>query len=335
MIRRGSSRLGCVAPIFPFWWFSWSFLGFSGGKIWGCFFEGFLLDVTYEDLVPLILVTLIQQTLRNDFDLGVFDGFQGKVFLRVDFWFPLIDWVLGASLLDKGSPWGAPSTPKVSLWSVEWIGRSISWSSEFFPRVVFFSTVQAKTGLIGFPNRSDRFRPVGCREGFLSEGVSIVLWLLLFRCGKALEVFWVSGEFLGSFWTKLVWPVCQIGLTRFPCLCETKSNRSCLTGFRNRPDRFWLTAAVSCVFPLRVSCGCWLGLAPRSSSTSVAAWTWQKKLAKVHEWNRVHRLNSWIEFLSAPIHSPLSGSPYRSFKYHARIGYRLQSLFWGGSFTLE
>jgi hypothetical protein len=26
---------------------------------------------------------------------------------------------------------------------------------------------------------------------------------------------------------------------------------------------------VSCVFPLHVCCGCWLGLAPRFSSTSV------------------------------------------------------------------
>jgi hypothetical protein len=47
-----------------------------------------------------------------------------------------------------------------------------------------------------------------------------------------------------------------------------------------------------------------LGLAPRFSSTSVATWTWQEKLVEVHEWNRVHRPNSWIEFLSAPIYSP-------------------------------
>jgi hypothetical protein len=35
--------------------------------------------------VPLCLVIFIQQTLRNGFDLGVFGGFHGKVFLRVDF----------------------------------------------------------------------------------------------------------------------------------------------------------------------------------------------------------------------------------------------------------
>jgi hypothetical protein len=54
-------------------------------------------------------------------------------------------------------------------------------------------------------------------------------------------VFWVFGEFLD-----------KIGLTGFPYLHEAKSNRSGLTGFRNRPDRFGLPAAVSCVFPLRV-----------------------------------------------------------------------------------
>jgi hypothetical protein len=56
--------------------FSWDFLG----EFWGRFFEGFLLDVTYEDLAPLCFVILIQQTLRNSFDLGVFGGFRGKVF---------------------------------------------------------------------------------------------------------------------------------------------------------------------------------------------------------------------------------------------------------------
>jgi hypothetical protein len=35
--------------------------------------------------VPLCLVILIQQTLQNSFNLGVFGGFHGEVFLRVDF----------------------------------------------------------------------------------------------------------------------------------------------------------------------------------------------------------------------------------------------------------
>jgi hypothetical protein len=139
---------------------------------------------------------------------------------------------------------------------------------------------------------------VGCREEFLSKEVPIVLYMAIlvqrrrgswgrFSLGR------VFGEFLD-----------RTGLTGFPCLCGAKSNRTGLAGFRNRLDRFGLPVAVSCVFPLRVCCGYWLGLAPRSISTSVAAWTWQEKLAEVNEWNRVHRPNSWIEFLSAPIHSP-------------------------------
>jgi hypothetical protein len=84
-------------------------------------------------------------------------------------------------------------------------GRLIEGSVEFFPRAVFFSTVQAETGLTGFTNRSDQFRAVGCQEVFLSKEVSVVPWLLLFRCGKALEVFWVFREFLD-----------KIGLTGLP-----------------------------------------------------------------------------------------------------------------------
>jgi hypothetical protein len=65
--------------------------------------------------VPLCLVILLQQTLRNGFDLSVFSGFHGKVFLRVDFQFFLIEWVFGTELLAKGSPRGTPAIPKVSL----------------------------------------------------------------------------------------------------------------------------------------------------------------------------------------------------------------------------
>jgi hypothetical protein len=49
--------------------------------------------------VPLCLVILIEQTLRNGFDSGAFSGFHGKVLLRVDFQFLLIEWVLGTELL--------------------------------------------------------------------------------------------------------------------------------------------------------------------------------------------------------------------------------------------
>jgi hypothetical protein len=59
------------------------FLFFLSGDFWslflefneevlGRFFEGFMLDVMYEELVPLCLVILLQLTLRNGFDLVVF-----------------------------------------------------------------------------------------------------------------------------------------------------------------------------------------------------------------------------------------------------------------------
>jgi hypothetical protein len=85
---------------------------------------------------------------------------------------------------------------------VERIGRSAAWSFEFFLQDVFFPTAQVKTGLTGFPNRSNRFSPVGCREEFLSEQVSVVLWLFLSKGGEVLEAGFLSEGFLGSFWTK-------------------------------------------------------------------------------------------------------------------------------------
>jgi hypothetical protein len=54
--------------------------------------------------VPLCLVILLQQSLRNGFDLDFFGDFHGKAFLRVDFQFLLIEWILGTELLAKGSP---------------------------------------------------------------------------------------------------------------------------------------------------------------------------------------------------------------------------------------
>jgi hypothetical protein len=69
---------------------------------------------------------------------------------------------------------------------------------EFFPRGEFFPTVQTKTSLTGFPNQSDRFSPVGCREESLSKEVSVELLLFLFKGEEVLEVgrvFWgVSGQ---------------------------------------------------------------------------------------------------------------------------------------------
>jgi hypothetical protein len=48
------------------------------------------LGVTYEDLVPISLVNLPQQSLRNGFNLVVFGEVLGEVVLEVDVRFLLI-----------------------------------------------------------------------------------------------------------------------------------------------------------------------------------------------------------------------------------------------------
>jgi hypothetical protein len=40
---------------------------------------------------------------------------------------------------------------------------------------------------------------VGCREEILSEKVSVLLWVFLFKGGDVLEAVFLSEEFLGSF----------------------------------------------------------------------------------------------------------------------------------------
>jgi hypothetical protein len=113
---------------------------------------------------------------------------------------------------------------------------------------------------------------------------------------NVLEMFWlvlVSKVFLGfprqnrpdlfplPVWgcpRRSVWPVSETGLTSVGC-----------------QQLFWVV--------FRCLCCCWLDLTPRSSSTPVATWIWQEKFAEVSEWFWVHRPNSWVEFLSAPIYS--------------------------------
>jgi hypothetical protein len=76
---------------------------------------------------------------------------------------------------------------------VERIGRSIGGRVEFFPRAVFFPTVQAKTGLTGFALWA-------AEKGFLSKEISVALWFFCSDVERLLRCF----GFLWSFWTKSV-----------------------------------------------------------------------------------------------------------------------------------
>jgi hypothetical protein len=114
-----------------------------------------------------------------------------------------------------------------------------------------------KTGLTGFPNWSDQVTPSGLSRGV--SGQESLVQAMAFLVQRLRGSWGVLSRFglkglLGISWTKLSWPVCQTGLTGFPCLWEAKSQKVSLTGFRNRPDRFWQPAAVSSCFPLCVLC---------------------------------------------------------------------------------
>jgi hypothetical protein len=65
-------------------------------------------------MVLLPLIPLPNPRVKG-LDFGVFGALGLEVFLRVDFRFLLIEWVLGTELLAKGSPQGTPTIPKVSL----------------------------------------------------------------------------------------------------------------------------------------------------------------------------------------------------------------------------
>jgi hypothetical protein len=156
MIRCGSSRLVCVSPVSPFLVifgaFAWNFCGevlgaFLWGILVGCHIWGSCASLL-GDLAPIIPLKRLR--------LGCFRWFSWEGGLEG--WLPIpLDWV-GFGDRASSEKWRTryPSYPKVSLWSVERIGRSTAWKVEFFPRAEFFLTVQAKpawpvsqTGLTG------------------------------------------------------------------------------------------------------------------------------------------------------------------------------------------
>jgi hypothetical protein len=114
----------CCLSRFSFWWFSELFLVLFVAEFWGWFLAGFLLGVTYEDLVPLWLVTLPHELPWINLDLVVFRVARVHDLEGQDPWFPLIESVSVWFLWGRGCPGGNPGIPKVSLQSVGWIGRS-------------------------------------------------------------------------------------------------------------------------------------------------------------------------------------------------------------------
>jgi hypothetical protein len=103
----------------PFWWFSELFVVIFVAEFWGRVLVRFLLGVTDEDLVPLWLVTLPQESPWIGLDLVVFGVARVLALERRFLRFLLIVSDSGRFLGDRGCPEGNPTIPKVSLQSVE------------------------------------------------------------------------------------------------------------------------------------------------------------------------------------------------------------------------
>jgi hypothetical protein len=106
-------------------------------EFWGQFLGRFLLGVTYEDLVPLWLVILPQESPWIGLDLVVFRVARVLALESRNLWFHLIVSDSGRFLWGRGCPGGNPAIPKVSLQSVEWFGRSGDGKLRVDPRVSF------------------------------------------------------------------------------------------------------------------------------------------------------------------------------------------------------
>jgi hypothetical protein len=137
MIRRGSSRPWAVSPVFIFWWFSEPYLVILLAEFWGRFLVGFLLGVTYEDLVPLWLMTFPQEPPWIGLDLVVFRVARVHDIEGLNPRFTLIVGVLVWFLWGRGSPGGNLAIPEVLPQSVGWIGRSGDGKLRVYPRPVF------------------------------------------------------------------------------------------------------------------------------------------------------------------------------------------------------
>jgi hypothetical protein len=121
----------------PFCWFSELFVVIFVVEFWGWFLVRFLLGVTYEDLVPLWLVILLQESPWIRLDLVVFWVTRVLALESRNPRFLLIVSDSGRFFWGRGCPGGIPAIPEVLLQSVEWFGRSGDGNLKFDPRLDF------------------------------------------------------------------------------------------------------------------------------------------------------------------------------------------------------
>jgi hypothetical protein len=213
MIRRGSSRFGCIVPGCSCWWFSepslvdfhrvcsgpcsWRFVGeVCGNPSW---FFGLWFPTN-----PWV----------KGLDFGVFSVLGLEEFLAWFLRFLLIWQVLVDKIMAMDSSWGVPIIPKVSFNSVERFGRSRLGFGWVDPRVLFVPSCPGYTGLTGALDRSDRWDPwwvfarVNVWVSLLLSCVGAVSSLGQFRGRLAcLVIWWLSGLDRSDRCVSPAWPV--------------------------------------------------------------------------------------------------------------------------------
>jgi hypothetical protein len=280
MIRRGSSRFGCVVPGCSWWWFLEPSLVdslgvFSGSCSWG--FDGGNL---WEPFVVLWAVIPLPNPWVNGLYFGVFRVLGLEVLLAGFLRFLLFGQVLVGLNLAMDSSWGVPIIPKVLSKPVKRFGRSRFGFGGVDPQVLFISSCRGYTGLTSACDRSDRCNPWWV---FCSGEVVVLCWSCfefgsvwrsvglfgdlgafrsdrcnpwwVFCSGEVVVLCWSCFEFgsvwrsvglfgdLGAFRLRPVWPVCLTGLTGVEPLCGSRQVSPAgigLTGGAHRSDRCWL-----------------------------------------------------------------------------------------------
>jgi hypothetical protein len=210
------------------------------------------------------------------------------------------------------SSWGVPIVPKVLFKPVERFGRSRLGFGGVDSRVLFIARSPGHTGLTGASHRSDRCNPcwVFCSGERLGV-FAVVLCCSYFEFGSVWSSVGLFSVLGFSSWDRCVasvWPVWSFSVEVSKFHQQGSVWPVVLTGLTVVGQ--WTRGLVfRCVLASEGSV-----LVPRSSGTWVVSR--RRVLEAVFILLEFPLLRE--EFLSAPILSPLSGSPYRSFSAKRR-----------------
>jgi hypothetical protein len=317
MIRRGSSRLGCIVPVRSFWWFSERFLAISSGRFWGRF-----LWRMHEPFVVLFPLIPHPNPWEKGLDFGVFVvlgflAFLAEIlrFLLIQRFWWTITWLWSSHevfLLSPKScsdPWSESGDPELDFVELT-RGCCSSRAAQAWP--VWPVLVIGLTGVCLFwdlPRLSCLTRVslglVGAGQFLASlEVFCLALWRVLlpyrlyFRGVPVPE----PREVTKALWNICCAAVVATGLTGSIHQSDRAGHRS--DGVALAASRARFRCACWCVLACKIVCW-FLGSVALQSETETCVG------------RHVHLVGSSISFeknfYRLPFSPPLSGSPFRSF----------------------